>query len=356
MHPRLEDLDLPWEPTASPRQPPPRADASASVRDRQAERALTVLTVDASPPGGTGAAAGHRVTHCSLPAPAHVGTARTEAALWTACREERGRWPALPAPLLCATSPRDRMGCSDVPAPAPAHPGISPPPAARLEARPALPSRSPSQFPKPVGSPHDSGKGAVRGGTPSWPPSAQRSTSPRGVWGGGTRAGDTEVTGTPSTSAQPGAKHSGRIQKTDGQRAVLPASWLGPHPRGPGSSHILPPQPLTQAAVCPQEAGRTEAGPGGCVTEGPVRTPTALLTARPKPPRRAPCRDTGRCQRLGVRPGALASHPQPWDEQPLPRTAQRALPSTALPGGVWAGVRPGPAWRGRAQPGGRVPP
>lgn len=313
----------------------PRADATASVRDdRQAERALTVLTVDASPPGGTGAAAGHRVTHCSLPAPAHVGTARTEAALWTACREERGRWPAPPAPLLCATSPRDSMGCKDVPCPCPPWHLPSPHSSAGGQASsagtvsPCCPQPTPAgpaNFPNPWDVPTTQGRALSSVGCPA---GLRLHRGPQAPAGCGKEepepaSRDTGVTRTPSTSAQPGAKRSGRIRKTDGQRAVLPPGWLGPHPRGPGSSHILPPQPLTQAAVRPQEAGRTEAGPGGCVTGGPVGTPTGLLTARPKQPRGAPCRDGAGARGWG--PGLA-----PWPPTPGPGMSS---PSRGQPSG-----------------------
>lgn len=68
--------------------------------------ALTVLTVDASPPGRAGAAAGRGVTGRPLPTPAHVGTAGAKVAMWTDCREERGGWPLLAgSPCLCCVNP-----------------------------------------------------------------------------------------------------------------------------------------------------------------------------------------------------------------------------------------------------------
>lgn len=60
---------------------------------QQGQQALTVLTVDASPPGGAGAGAGHGVTSRPLPTTAHVGTVGAKAAVWTGCQEEMGGWP-----------------------------------------------------------------------------------------------------------------------------------------------------------------------------------------------------------------------------------------------------------------------
>lgn len=65
-----------------------------------------MLAVDAGPPRRAGAAAGHGVTGCPPPTPAHVGTARAKVAVWTGCREERGGWPLLAgSPSLCSVNP-----------------------------------------------------------------------------------------------------------------------------------------------------------------------------------------------------------------------------------------------------------
>lgn len=73
-------------------------DPTASPHHLQLTRqqaALTVLTVDAGPPGGAGAGASHRVTGRPLPTSAHVRTAEAKAAMWTGCREETRGWPLL---------------------------------------------------------------------------------------------------------------------------------------------------------------------------------------------------------------------------------------------------------------------
>ena len=68
--------------------------------------------------------------------------------------------------------------------------------------------------------------------------------------------------------------------------AVCPAGRMA----GPCLSRCKEtPQPLTKAAVGPKEPGGAAASPGGRITGAPVETPTQQLTARPEPPRRAPC-------------------------------------------------------------------
>lgn len=83
------------DPRASPHHPPPEAEGVIPMKypRQQGEQALTVLTVDAGPPGGAGTGAGHGVTSRPLPTTAHVGTAGAKAAVWTGCQEEMGGWP-----------------------------------------------------------------------------------------------------------------------------------------------------------------------------------------------------------------------------------------------------------------------
>lgn len=87
--------------------------------------------------------------------------------------------------------------------------------------------------------------------------------------------------------------------------AVCPAGRMA----GPCLSRCREtPQPLTEAAVGPKEPGGAAAGPGGRVTGAPVETPTQQLTARPEPPRRAPCGGRGQLPGSG---GSQSPSPLP---------------------------------------------
>lgn len=102
----------------------------------------------------------------------------------------------------------------------------------------------------------------------------------------------------PPSLAQPGA--SGKATEVGGLGTELLAEWVvGPRPLRSREEPPALTQPLTEAAVCPQEARGTVAVPRGRVTGAPVETSTQLLTTRPKAPGGAPCRGRGQLPGAG---------------------------------------------------------
>lgn len=67
---------------------------------------------------------------------------------------------------------------------------------------------------------------------------------------------------------------------------LLQAGWPYPGDTG-GTTQPCCHQPLTEAAVRPEEPSGAVAGPRGRITGAPVETPTQLFTAWPIPPGRA---------------------------------------------------------------------
>ena len=168
--------------------------------------------------------------------------------------------------------------------------------------------------------------------------------------------------------------------------AVCPAGRMA----GPCLSRCKEtPQPLTKAAVGPKEPGGAAASPGGRITGAPVETPTQQLTARPEPPRRAPCGVRGQLPGSGGsqspsppaitpadpaggrgsthvagswRRGSLGRTHRPPRRGCMPGsrqgtgTAAHSAPRRCQVGrlGEAAGVSPGPAWR-RHPPSSRAP-
>ncbi|VCW96586.1 unnamed protein product, partial [Gulo gulo] len=257
------------------------------------------------------------------------------------------RMVASPAssPSLCHVSPE--TGWAAGTSPASAHPGISPPrSSAGGQASSAVPPAQPISQTR--------GKSPrLREGCCPWQDAQLASVcrGPQALQGVERRkqlaSRDTGVIRTLSTLAQPGAKHSGRIRKTDGQGAILSPGWLGPAPpKRREQPH--PPSPATHAGCSSPPGSRQGRGRPRWLRH---RRPHGDTHSAPHSQVQTAPGGTlqGQGQVPGAGPGALASHPQPWDEQPLPRTAQRALLSTALPRGAgWAGW--GAGGRGQSWP------
>lgn len=260
-------------------------------------------------------------------------------------KQDGGHSCRLPFPLPCQSG--DRMGCGDLPCPCPPWHLPSTRSSAGGQAssagtgtpcypHPTAPSRS--RLPDRQEVPHDSETGALLGGMPSGPPSAQRCTSACWTWpgqgiggGGGDRAGwqghwgHTDI----PTLAQPGVRPSRRIRKLDGQGAVLPQAGWGALPtEAQGAATLsLPhsPRPPPSHSRRLQSAPRNPAGqrqaPVAASQEPPWRHPHCCSQPGPNRPGGHPAGTGAGARGQGPGLAPLASHPQPWDEQRLLRTA-----------------------------------
>lgn len=210
-----------------------------------------VLTVEAGPPRGTGAAAIHGVAGRSLPTPAHTRTARTEAALWTG---QAAVGPNEPSRAEAGTGGR----ITGAPVETPARlltAGSKPPRGAPLPAAGAVVASGTRAGPQ------GGVAGLVLAGTTALLPTAL----PKGAWRAGLlAAGPREARW---TATLPGDVVAG------GARRALAAL-----------ATVLS-EPATRAGVltlrAPPSRG-AEAGPRDVVTGGSPPAGTALLAVSPK--------------------------------------------------------------------------